>query len=103
MSASFSRLQVQQAWALIVACQIDLGYKLTDGQRRDLLKDNCPWPSDVCDAIVAHVATVPCRANDREPPAAMSVGNHIERYEDIDINEAELSPDDERLAEGLRR
>jgi hypothetical protein len=40
------------AGRFITAWEADLGYRLTPGQCRDLLKDNFPWPSDKCDRVV---------------------------------------------------
>lgn len=37
---------------LIERCEADLGYTLSAGQRRDLLKDNTPWDDEFIAACV---------------------------------------------------
>lgn len=39
----------------IKEAEFDLGYKLSEGQCRDLLMDNTPWDSDVIAAVVSQL------------------------------------------------
>lgn len=44
--------RMKQARQKIEWAERDLHRRLSDGERRDLLKDNFEWPSDECDNIV---------------------------------------------------
>lgn len=45
-------VMLQQARQIITKCEAAFGRTLSDGERRDLLKDNTEWHSSVCDQIV---------------------------------------------------
>lgn len=50
------RWQWLMARRLIFSCEEDLGRKLTMGERRDLLKDNTNWDSDIIHDVVKMIA-----------------------------------------------
>lgn len=54
--ATTGKADVVQATAIIQAAELDLGYRLERGQRRDLLADNTVWPLAYIRAIEDVVA-----------------------------------------------
>jgi hypothetical protein len=42
--------QLIEASRIIRNAEYSLARRLSAGERRDLIKDNTPWPSDVCDS-----------------------------------------------------
>jgi hypothetical protein len=44
----FARIRIEEA-------ELGLGYMLTSGMRRDLLKDNTDWDSDTVEMVVRHI------------------------------------------------
>lgn len=47
----------REALTIIWDCETDLGRKLSAAERRDLLKDNTPWHTDVVAAVVDELKT----------------------------------------------
>lgn len=46
-----------EAYGIIKRAEADLKYKLTKGERRDLLKDNTTWHSDIIADVVDEIET----------------------------------------------
>ena len=51
MSYAFAE-DVKRAMHIIAMCERDLKYKLSDGEKRDLLKDNTRWSSEYVSRVV---------------------------------------------------
>lgn len=52
------QLDVREATSIIQSAELDLGYVLDRGQRRDLLKDNTTWDGKYCDEIEGAVFAI---------------------------------------------
>jgi hypothetical protein len=45
-------IRYKRAISIVNDCERDLKRRLSNGERRDLLKDNTPWPSDLITMFV---------------------------------------------------